>query len=600
MARIKKKGLDYFPLNTDFIHDRAVRRLMKRGGDSALGILVEVLSYIYAGEGYYVRADRLFYEDLSAGLYENSADDVERIIRLAVEYGLFDAGLFERERILTSAEIQRQYLFSTRRRNVPGLEAAYSLLTVEESVENKEDRDKNTLSCCANQGDGEDVSAVEYVTFIPENVTSGTHSIAQHSIAQQSKKDPLLSPPLRKTGEEGKRKRGKEEVFSETSCGRDAARHSVGLSAGSSASSVVNALATSSSGEDSVRHSVAPPVGSSASFGSAVANGLVASSSARDAVRYSAVPSAGSSASFGSAATNGLAASSFEEDSVPHSVASPVASSASSGSAGVNALAASSSARDAARYSAAPPVGSSASFGSAGVNALAASSFEEDSVRHSAAPPAAPSASSGSAGVNGLAANSSTRDAVRYSAAPPVASSASAAANGLAASSSARDAVRYSAAPPAAPSASSGSAGVNGLTASYSREDAVRYSAVPSAAGGLFANPCGGGESQSPAACVKGDSGSGKRKIWTQEAIDGLLPPADGTPRNYAGLLDNLRIYGIPPAEQYAIIRKSNFGAIGGSIWKGIAALRGSGGKIKLPGRYLLSVVNRRDDEAAS
>ena len=51
MARIKKKGLDYFPLNTDFIHDRAVRRLMKREGDSALGILVEILSYIYAGEG---------------------------------------------------------------------------------------------------------------------------------------------------------------------------------------------------------------------------------------------------------------------------------------------------------------------------------------------------------------------------------------------------------------------------------------------------------------------------------------------------------------------------------------------------------------------
>ena len=82
MARIKKKGLDYFPLNTDFIHDRAVRRLMKREGDSALGILVEILSYIYAGEGYYVRADRLFYEDLSAGLYEKSADDVERIVRL--------------------------------------------------------------------------------------------------------------------------------------------------------------------------------------------------------------------------------------------------------------------------------------------------------------------------------------------------------------------------------------------------------------------------------------------------------------------------------------------------------------------------------------
>ncbi|WP_183200472.1 DUF4373 domain-containing protein, partial [Bacteroides pyogenes] len=353
MARIKKKGLDYFPLNTDFIHDRAVRRLMKRGGDSALGILVEVLSYIYAGEGYYVRADRLFYEDLSAGLYENSADDVERIIRLAVEYGLFDAGLFERERILTSAEIQRQYLFSTRRRNVPGLEAAYSLLTVEESVENKEDTDENTLSCCVNQGDGEDVSAVENVTFIPENVTSGTHSIAQHSIAQQSKKDPLLSPPLRKTGEEGKRKRGKEEVFSETSCGRDAARHSVGPSAGSSAPSGVNALAANSSREDSARHSGVPPVGSSASFGSSGVNALAASSSARDAVR--------------------------------HSVAPPAVPSASSGSSGVNALAANSSARDAVRYSVAPSAGSSASFAA---NGLAASSFEEDSVRHSVAPSA--------------------------------------------------------------------------------------------------------------------------------------------------------------------------------------------------------------------
>lgn len=92
--------------------------------------------------------------------------------------------------------------------------------------------------------------------------------------------------------------------------------------------------------------------------------------------------------------------------------------------------------------------------------------------------------------------------------------------------------------------------------------------------------------------------GSGKRYKWTQETIDALLPPADGTVRNFDGLLYNLRSYKIPPAEQYAIIRKSNFGAIGGRIWKGIATLRASGGKIKLPGRYLLSVVNRREEVA--
>lgn len=323
MARIKKKGLDYFPLNTDFIHDRAVRRLMKREGDSALGILVEILSYIYAGEGYYVRADRLFYEDLSAGLYEKSADDVERIVRLAVEYGLFDAVLFERSCILTSVEIQRQYLFSTRRRSISHLEVGYCLLADDEPADNKDDAKGTPAVKSEKQGHGEGITRGDNVTFIPENVTSGTHSIAQnstaqHSVAQQSKEQPHFNSPLETAGEKAEGKKiGKEEISSGSSCGRDA-------------------------------------------------------------------------------------------------------------------------------------------------------------------------------------------------------------------------------------------------------------------------------------------SCSGKRKKWTQETIDGLLPPADGTSRNYAGLLDNLRSYGIPPSEQYAIILKSNFGAIGGAIWQGIATLRGSGGKIKLPGRYLLSVVSRKEEAAVS
>ena len=81
---------------------------------------------------------------------------------------------------------------------------------------------------------------------------------------------------------------------------------------------------------------------------------------------------------------------------------------------------------------------------------------------------------------------------------------------------------------------------------------------------------------------VRGNGKSGRRRLSTAFF------------RRLTGLLDNLRSYGIPPSEQYAIILKSNFGAIGGAIWQGIATLRGSGGKIKLPGRYLLSVVNRR------
>ena len=94
----------------------------------------------------------------------------------------------------------------------------------------------------------------------------------------------------------------------------------------------------------------------------------------------------------------------------------------------------------------------------------------------------------------------------------------------------------------------------------------------------------------------QGENGGGKilksRKVMTQEDINNLQPPPDGMQRNFEGLLENLHSYKILPSEQYAIILKSNFGAIGHPVWKGFSSIRGSNGKIKLPGRYLLSVIN--------
>lgn len=77
--------------------------------------------------------------------------------------------------------------------------------------------------------------------------------------------------------------------------------------------------------------------------------------------------------------------------------------------------------------------------------------------------------------------------------------------------------------------------------------------------------------------------------------IGGLKPPPDGLKRNLDGLLFNLRQFGIPPQEQYAIVLKSNFGVIGHPMWKGFCALRESHGKIRQPGRYLLSLCRKGD-----
>ena len=115
MGRIKQ-GLDYFPLNTDFMHDRVVRRVMKREGDSAFTILLYTLSYLYSGEGYYIHVDDDFYDELSDQLFSTDNDSVRRVLRLFVEYGFFDSSLYERYGILTSADIQRQVLFITKRR----------------------------------------------------------------------------------------------------------------------------------------------------------------------------------------------------------------------------------------------------------------------------------------------------------------------------------------------------------------------------------------------------------------------------------------------------------------------------------------------------
>lgn len=200
MARIKKRGLDYFPMSTDLIHDRIVRRIMKREGDGALSTLIGALSYIYAGEGYYVRADELFYEDLSACLYQQSAADVRRILGLAVEYGIFDADLFGKYDILTSADIQSQYLFSTKRRKASAIEADFRLVDetapTGEEEENSAEEDtagnrKKETKCPENE-----TVEIKNDTKTPENETSGTHSIAQHSIAKHSTSEQSIEYPL--------------------------------------------------------------------------------------------------------------------------------------------------------------------------------------------------------------------------------------------------------------------------------------------------------------------------------------------------------------------------------------------------------------------
>ncbi len=239
MSRIKKRGLDYFPINTDFMHNRLVRRILKREGDASLAVLLQTLCSIYSGEGYYVTADALFYDDLADTLYQQEPADVERIVRLAVEYGLFDARLFSECHVLTSADIQRQFLFITKRRNSSTIDPRYALLPAEATAAAAETAPateahapaaaapprESAATCCHEPAASRHEPAVRHQdatengiadTFQSENSAkepSGTQSIAKESIAKQRKENPLLHSSPGSVGTEDADKMSAEETY---------------------------------------------------------------------------------------------------------------------------------------------------------------------------------------------------------------------------------------------------------------------------------------------------------------------------------------------------------------------------------------------------
>lgn len=213
MGRIKQ-GLDYFPLNTDFMHDRVVRRIMKREGDSAFAILLYALSYIYSGEGYYVRADNEFYDELSDQLFDTDNDSVHRVLRLAAEYGFFDSDIYERYHVLTSADIQRQYLFITKRRNHLPIATIYRLLPEEggtTEVASPTPKPTSKIQVIENKTtnyeEDNDAETRDIVTPASENVTESPNIATKFEVIKRKEKEKkeniLPNPPSTKGGDEG-------------------------------------------------------------------------------------------------------------------------------------------------------------------------------------------------------------------------------------------------------------------------------------------------------------------------------------------------------------------------------------------------------------
>lgn len=115
MARPTKQGLDYFPLDAQFLSDIKVRKIMRAQGTNAISVLISLLCNIYKDNGYYIKRD----DDVSFLISDEIGvkdEYVNEVIDKAIQVGFFDKNQFEKNNILTSNGIQKRFLEATERR----------------------------------------------------------------------------------------------------------------------------------------------------------------------------------------------------------------------------------------------------------------------------------------------------------------------------------------------------------------------------------------------------------------------------------------------------------------------------------------------------
>jgi len=112
MARIIKKGIDYFPL--DVTMDDKIELIEAKYGLIGFGLIIKIFQKIYKN-GYYCDAteEHLLLLKKQVGI---DYDTVIAIIQDGCKWGLFSQEHYDKYKILTSCGIQKRYIEITKRR----------------------------------------------------------------------------------------------------------------------------------------------------------------------------------------------------------------------------------------------------------------------------------------------------------------------------------------------------------------------------------------------------------------------------------------------------------------------------------------------------
>ncbi len=128
MARPKKQGLDYFPLDVNV--DNKIEILESKYGILGFGFIVRLFQKIYSN-GYYLE-----WNQYSAILLKKeigmSEEKINEFINFCLEINIFDKRLYSKCNILTSKGIQKRYFTVCKRRKEIEIIKEYLLVKTED------------------------------------------------------------------------------------------------------------------------------------------------------------------------------------------------------------------------------------------------------------------------------------------------------------------------------------------------------------------------------------------------------------------------------------------------------------------------------------
>nr|DAQ33645.1 MAG TPA: Replication initiation and membrane attachment [Caudoviricetes sp.] len=115
MARPRKDGLDYYPMDVNFLGDIKVKKVIRSHGIQAVAVILHLLGTVYRDNGYYATYDDdiLFITADELNLEESY---VKSVVEKLLEVDFFNREQAKKNKVLTSIGIQERYRKATERR----------------------------------------------------------------------------------------------------------------------------------------------------------------------------------------------------------------------------------------------------------------------------------------------------------------------------------------------------------------------------------------------------------------------------------------------------------------------------------------------------